>query len=42
MSASVLLIEALGGGWNAATLPALTAKDLQQYPEAHSEQVRAQ
>jgi len=30
MNSSVLLIKALGGGWNASSLPSLAAKDLRQ------------
>jgi NodT family efflux transporter outer membrane factor (OMF) lipoprotein len=36
MNSSVLLIKALGGGWNAASLPSLASKGPGQIPTAHS------
>jgi NodT family efflux transporter outer membrane factor (OMF) lipoprotein len=39
MNSSVLLIKALGGGWNAASLPSLTSKGPGQIPAAHSSQL---
>jgi NodT family efflux transporter outer membrane factor (OMF) lipoprotein len=39
MNSSVLLIKALGGGWNAASLPSLASKGPEQIATAHSSQV---
>jgi NodT family efflux transporter outer membrane factor (OMF) lipoprotein len=38
MNSSVLLIKALGGGWNASRLPSLTSKGPGQISAAHSSQ----
>jgi NodT family efflux transporter outer membrane factor (OMF) lipoprotein len=37
MVAAVQLMKALGGGWNASSLPSLAARELRQTPVTHSE-----
>lgn len=39
MVATVQLMKALGGGWNASSLPSLASKEPRQIPLTHSEQV---
>jgi NodT family efflux transporter outer membrane factor (OMF) lipoprotein len=39
MVATVQLMKALGGGWNASSLPSMASKESRQIPVTHSEQI---